>query len=295
MDMDQLRQFLFLAKTENMREAAERLYISQPTLSRNLKELEAELGYPLFERNKQRIILNRNGKEARIYIQKIFDELEKLHQINMRSSDRIPLNFIGKGSVYYDVLVPMLTKEVPWYEISCITCSSNDDYLQTVHSKENAIVFAAVPETQELEAAFEHQLLLKDRLCISVPTKYQLALRSSIHINELEDVLRGLPVVLSNHIESNYSNAVLYKHNIQLRPSYTVNQPINSLQLIGNDGIVFDSYLLSYFPRTSSRKFIPIEGDGTSFDVHICYRKTEQTYTNYAIEWLLDFFREMNK
>ena len=52
MDLTQLNYFLEVAKRGNMTEAAEALYISQPSLSNSIARLEKELGYSLFERSR---------------------------------------------------------------------------------------------------------------------------------------------------------------------------------------------------------------------------------------------------
>ena len=56
MDLHALKNFLVIAEEENITRAAERLCISQPPLSRQLKNLENDLGVKLFERSKQRTI-----------------------------------------------------------------------------------------------------------------------------------------------------------------------------------------------------------------------------------------------
>lgn len=50
MDIRLMREFLILARTENYLEAAELLFVSQPTLSRHIMTLENELGVPLFDK-----------------------------------------------------------------------------------------------------------------------------------------------------------------------------------------------------------------------------------------------------
>ena len=52
MDIRVLRYFLAVAREENISKAAEYLHITQPTLSRQLKELEDELNVSLFTRGK---------------------------------------------------------------------------------------------------------------------------------------------------------------------------------------------------------------------------------------------------
>lgn len=61
MELRVLRYFLTLAREESISRAAEALYITQPTLSRQLAELEEELGVQLFERGKRKITLTEEG------------------------------------------------------------------------------------------------------------------------------------------------------------------------------------------------------------------------------------------
>lgn len=57
MELRLLNDFLTVASVGNITKAAEVLHITQPTLSRQLKELEEELGVVLFTRGKRNIIL----------------------------------------------------------------------------------------------------------------------------------------------------------------------------------------------------------------------------------------------
>ena len=61
MDIQQLRYFSAVAQLQNMTNAAELLHISQSTLSKQIAKLEADLGFPLFDRNGKKIILNKAG------------------------------------------------------------------------------------------------------------------------------------------------------------------------------------------------------------------------------------------
>jgi len=60
--LDELEWFVALAETEHMTQAAERLSVAQPTLSRALGRLERQVGAPLFDRVNRRLRLNPSGE-----------------------------------------------------------------------------------------------------------------------------------------------------------------------------------------------------------------------------------------
>ena len=62
MELRILKYFLMVAKEENITKAAKSLYITQPTLSRQLAQLEEELGVKLFTRINHKILLTEDGK-----------------------------------------------------------------------------------------------------------------------------------------------------------------------------------------------------------------------------------------
>lgn len=61
MELRVLRYFLMVAREENITRAAALLHITQPTLSRQLMQLEEELGVTLFHRGKYSISLTEDG------------------------------------------------------------------------------------------------------------------------------------------------------------------------------------------------------------------------------------------
>lgn len=61
MELRQLRYFLKAMELSNFTEAAQQLYISQSTLSQQIKQLEDELGMPLFNRIGKRVTITEAG------------------------------------------------------------------------------------------------------------------------------------------------------------------------------------------------------------------------------------------
>ncbi|MBM4507449.1 LysR family transcriptional regulator, partial [Rhodococcus hoagii] len=81
MNVDELRWFVALAESEHMRDAADALHISQPTLSRALARIERQVGVPLFDRVNHRLQLNDYG---RIMLEHTRRSLTELHSAGER-------------------------------------------------------------------------------------------------------------------------------------------------------------------------------------------------------------------
>lgn len=62
MDLNQLHYFITVAETGNITKAAQKLYITQPALSRAIGRLESELDVKLFDRSTNTLLLNENGR-----------------------------------------------------------------------------------------------------------------------------------------------------------------------------------------------------------------------------------------
>lgn len=77
MELLQLRYFRALAKEEHMSRTAEKLYISQPSLSLTIKKLEKELGVPLFDRTGRSIRLNAYGRLFLRHVEEAFSALDR--------------------------------------------------------------------------------------------------------------------------------------------------------------------------------------------------------------------------
>lgn len=84
MELRHLKYFLAVAETQNIRSAAQRVHVTQPAISRKIKELESELGVQLFDRLPKGLRLNRAGKvyqkELGAIIRQIDDANERIRQ-----------------------------------------------------------------------------------------------------------------------------------------------------------------------------------------------------------------------
>ena len=95
MTLTQLRYVIAAADTGSMNEAAKKLFISQPSLSQALRELEKEIGIEIFLRNNRGVILTEEGKEFLGYARQVTEQYE-LMEPNMAH-----IRYVGSdGNIY---------------------------------------------------------------------------------------------------------------------------------------------------------------------------------------------------
>lgn len=98
MELRVLQYFLAVAREQNISAAAQSLHLTQPTLSRQLKELEEELGKPLMIRGSRKITLTEDGMLLRKRAEEILELVGRTEKEIMQSDNTISGDiYIGTG------------------------------------------------------------------------------------------------------------------------------------------------------------------------------------------------------
>lgn len=189
MELNQLYYFRVAAETQNLTEAAERLHISQPTLSKVIKRLENDLGVKLFDRRPSRLELNPYGGSFLIYVNQALDALErgKLYLDSMKTGEnqglRMISTFFGIPSMIVEEYVknhPDLSvieiNEMPENVLSMLI-NGHADFAMTLFPLDH-------PEVEPLISIREPLLLLVPE-CMDPPA-------SPVHLADYESARFGI-------------------------------------------------------------------------------------------------------
>ncbi len=183
MELRQLRYFLTLADELHFRKAAEKLFIVQPALTKQIQDLEYELGVKLFDRNKRKVALSVAGQFFKECITKLFQDLEdaksKIGWIEKGIKGEIRIGYVG--SCIHTFLPDLLSKlqgkypEIHTY-LSEMTSASQ---MAAIQKGELDIAFLRNPP---LSKRHEQRLIFQETFSLIVPEKH------FINENNFEDM-----------------------------------------------------------------------------------------------------------
>lgn len=182
LDLYELEQLAAFGEYGTLSLAAERLHISQPTITRNMRHLEDEFGAPLFNRTKNRIELNNTGKLAVEYARKLLLEAEQAVK-QVRAFDQRQRTIIVRSCAPAPLweLMKSLEKKHPGNTISS-SIAQNDEVLRSWESGDCDI--AVLPFAHHCENS-EPREFMRENLFVCVPEKHELAKHDNLSFADI--------------------------------------------------------------------------------------------------------------
>lgn len=171
-ELRQLRYFLVVARELHFGRAAQRLHITQPPLSAQIRQLEAELGFPLLVRTTRHVELTAAGRELRDRLTEVLAELDRaldgLREVAAGRQGRLSIGFTSSAG---NVLVPRAVRRfreiAPGVELSLLPLTTGEQ-IDLLH--EGGLDVAIVRDT-EATAGIDVTPLLTEELVAYLPAQ----------------------------------------------------------------------------------------------------------------------------
>ncbi|MDR0227531.1 MAG: LysR family transcriptional regulator [Flavobacteriaceae bacterium] len=195
MELRQLKYFLKAKELLNFTEAAKYLYITQSTLSQQIKQLEDELGMPLFDRLGKRITLTEAGSLFATYAEK------SIHAANDGKQMLEDLTNLQEGVLHIGLTwglkslaistFKIFTEQYPKVKLQ-VTFGTTTELIDAVMRQE--IDFALTFYEGELREGVVHENLMTSDMFVVVWDESEWATKEKMTFKEVEQLKLALPV-----------------------------------------------------------------------------------------------------
>ena len=187
MTLTELKYVVAVAETRHFGRAAERCFVSQPSLSASVKNLEEELGVTLFERGKRGVFLTEAGEQIVTQARRALEEAERVKSVARQGRD--PLQGVLRLGVIHTIapyllppLVAALRRAAPGMplDVEENTTANLDRMLKA--GELDAVILALPYGGPGLETA----PLYEENFRVAAPAGHPLAKKKSVAVEELD-------------------------------------------------------------------------------------------------------------
>ncbi|NMC32417.1 MAG: LysR family transcriptional regulator [Veillonellaceae bacterium] len=190
MELHQLQYAMEVAKQKNFTRAADKINVSQSTLSHQIAKLETELGIKLFERKSRTVRLTQGGEDFLGHVNLLLSNLENAKQCIQTYrgllTGTLKIGMIAAlGSLDYANMVADFYTQHPGIKFEFVQAGTYA-LLDKLSNREIEIAFVVRPEEHEYkDIQFRH--LVYDDYVLALPMNHRLAGRTSVDLAEIAD------------------------------------------------------------------------------------------------------------
>jgi DNA-binding transcriptional LysR family regulator len=229
MDTQQLETFLTVAKYLNFTVAARQLYITQPSLSRQIQELEKEFDTQLFYRDNRSVSLTAAGKVLFKEANLLISNLERLSAL-MKSTaagelGQLRIGCLGLEKYFLPQLIKNFRQQYPKVSVQIDWSAGLSNHINLLLHEELDIIFTLKQEIIE-SPSIDSITLYKDPIMVVLPLDHPLIHNDSISMKDLandsfiflpyEDNPKSIQTVLDSCIKDGfYPHIALYSKSIE--------------------------------------------------------------------------------
>ncbi len=181
-----LKVFYTVAQTLNFNKAAEKLFISQPAVTKHIRELELHLGITLFNREHKRITLTNEGELVKQYAHNIFEQYQKLDfELNLLKNKTAGALRIGASTTIAQYIIPPVLaafhKRFPEVLLNLYNANS--------HDIENALLANSIDlgivEGTNTNTDLRYRTFMKDEIVLVTSVKNRSLKKNTIALKDL--------------------------------------------------------------------------------------------------------------
>lgn len=266
-DLEELRQLVAIAEAGSLSAAGEKLHLSQPALSRSMQRLEAELGFKLFERSRNRLVFNELGLHAvegarrilrgvQYYCDDLRDYASKLFILRIGACTPAPM---WRLSTEIHERFPQYTVAEEQHDAA--------ELLDGLREGRFRLILTLAPVAEEGILCREYA---EERMILELPPDHPLC---AAGILTLED-LRGLTVLT-------YRNIGVWRERLRkIGGLHTIEQTeldvLEDLALSSGLPMLKSSLALLPTAGRSGRISLPVLGDAAALPLYLCARESDR-------------------
>lgn len=282
MNLSQLRYFQVVAEEEHISRAAEKLHISQPSLSTTIHRLEDELDTPLFDHRGRNIYLNDAGKKLLEHVNFIFSQIDHLEK-SLKQKELHHAHGLSIAINNYIFLDGWLSNFILNNKGARISQSlmTEEQMLEALLNEE---IDLALGNFSEVPPNISQHILFEDEYVVTVPHNHRLA-------NKKELLFEDICSEPFTAVPSNNVNCFIYPLFAQMNAKPNVifegNQKMMLKLFYKGLALIFSTRQLIYTQRDNIRNYslsdenpeillLPIKDLDTSFKLSVCWKNNRE-------------------
>ena len=185
--LHQLKVFEATARHGSFTRAAEELYLTQPTVSIQVKQLTKAVGLPLFEQIGKRLYLTQAGRKLLETCQEIFQGLDQFEMsiadLKGMKQGKLSLAVITTAKYFVPRLLGPFCKRYPGIDISLKVTNHQNIQERMLNNRDDLFIFSQLPSQPDLKT----YPFLDNPLIVLAPVDHPLAGKSNIPIEALNN------------------------------------------------------------------------------------------------------------
>jgi LysR family transcriptional regulator, hca operon transcriptional activator len=278
MELRHLRYFLAVAEEGSVTVAAERrLHTAQPSLSRQIRDLEYEVGTPLLLRSARGVELTHSGRafldHARLALAQVEAAVEAARRAAQPAKPSFAIGFLtGQEMDWLPEAMRLMRDQLPNIEVS-VSSQYSPDLAQGLRRGKLDLAFmrreAQMPD-------LDYNPVVSEPLIVAMPSDHRLASQDAI---ALQDIRGEIFIGMSNTapVLQAVIDDYLRRSGMDVRPAHRVDNLAMAMSLIASTrGVaLLPAYGKNFLPWAVTSR--PIAGEQPTIDLVVGYKKTNSS------------------